>query len=305
MNGSITLKNAMAFMAVAENASFTKAANKLQVSKASISMQIKKLEIKLGVQLFNRTTRKITLTNEGHTYMTYCRVLLDNAQEAERAISQQNGEPFGKLRINAPMSFGQRYLAPAVADYLKIYPDISIDLNLTDSPVDLVEGGFDLALRIDSMPDSDLHQHKIADCRRVLIASPEYWKSRKKPVKPGQLVSDEALLYSYQAQSGEWNFIRHGKKYPLKVSGRLSVNNAEVILKAALNGVGYSVLPYFLCEKELEAGLLQEGLDGFYLPEETVYFAHTQQKILPHRTKAFISFFTEYCQNKKLCEIPA
>lgn len=281
------------FAAVVDAESFTGAARALRLSKGAVSLQIQKLEDRLGVRLLNRTTRRLSLTDEGRAFYEHCRRILDEAREAVDALDSLGAAPRGVLRINAPMSFGTLHLGPAVADFMQMYPDIQIDLVLNDRLVDVVEDGFDMAIRISRMPDSSLIARRLAPCRLVLLASPNYWNKHGRPSHPSDLKNHDALIYHYLPEPDTWTFKGPDGRFSVTVSGRMRANNGEVLLEAAKHGQGVYLTPTFFCCGEIQSGELEVALADFEDDPISVYAVYPHRRHLSPRVRAFVDFLAD------------
>lgn len=287
------LEGITVFAAVVEAESFSGAARTLRRSKAAVSTQIQKLEDRLNVRLLHRTTRQLSMTDEGRAFYEHARRILDEAQEAHDALDNLNNEPRGTLRLNAPMSFGQLHLGSAIADFMALHPDIEIDLELNDRQIDLVEDGYDMAIRIASLPDSSLIARRLAPCRRVILASPDYWDQHGRPEHPRDLKNHEALIYSYVPEPNKWIFQKDGQTITVPVSGRYRANNGEVHLRAAMQGLGVYLCPTFFCCDQLKDGSLEMVLSD-YAPEPiSVYAVYPHRRHLATRVRAFVDFLSD------------
>ncbi len=281
------------FAAVVEAESFTGAARTLKYSKAAISTHIQKLEDRLNTRLLNRTTRRISMTDEGRVFYEHCRRILDEAREAIDALDNSNTEPRGVLRINSPMSFGTMHLGAAVAEFMEAYPDVSVDMVLNDRQVDLIEDGFDLAIRIGRLPDSSLIARRLAPCRRILVASPDYWDRKGRPSHPSDLKDHDALIYDYLDDPNTWTFKDGDTDVSVSVQGRLRANNGEVLLDAALRGLGIYLSPTFFCFDALRANKLEIALRDFGEDPLSVYAVYPHRRHLSPRVRAFVDFLAE------------
>lgn len=297
MAGSDPLEGMSVFAAVVAAESFTGAARQLRVSKGAVSQQVQKLEDRLGVRLLNRTTRRLSLTDEGRTYYEHCRRILDEARDAADALDSLGAAPRGVLRINAPMSFGILHLGPAVADFMKAYPEIEIDMSLNDRQIDVIEEGFDMAIRIARLPDSSLIARRLAPCRRVVMASPGYWDRRGRPAHPNDLKAHDALIYDYLPEPNTWTFKEPGTgpegRFSVTVTGRYRANNGEVLLTAAKRGLGVDFAPTFFCCGELQAGELETVLPEYEDDPISVYAVYPHRRHLSPRVRAFVDFLVE------------
>lgn len=297
MAGTDPLEGMSVFAAVVDAESFTGAARQLRVSKGAVSQQIQKLEDRLGVRLLNRTTRRLSLTDEGRTYYEHCRRILDEARDAVDALDNLGAAPRGVLRINAPMSFGILHLGPAVADFMKAYPEIEIDMSLNDRQIDVVEEGFDMAIRIARLPDSSLIARRLAPCRRVVMASPGYWDRRGRPAHPNDLKDHDALIYDYLPKPNTWTFKEPNTgpegRFSVDVSGRYRANNGEVLLTAAKQGLGIDFAPTFFCCGELQSGELETMLPEYEDDPISVYAVYPHRRHLSPRVRAFVDFLAD------------
>jgi DNA-binding transcriptional LysR family regulator len=283
-----------AFVRVTESRSFSQAARRLRSSKSVVSRLVSSLEAELGVRLFNRTTRSLTLTEAGQGYYERCARILADIDEANASVSQLQAAPRGRLRINAPMSFGFLHLAPAIPDFLARYPEVEVDMTMNDRFVDLVEDGFDLAVRIGRLADSSLVARKLAPMRRVVCASPAYLEARGTPASPEDLAAHDCLCYSNMALSDEWRFASlDGRAWPVEVKGRLRTNNGDALRAAALQGAGLAYLPTFIVGGDLQAGTLISLL-GDYIPQDSaVHAVYPHSRHLSPKVRAFVDFLAD------------
>ncbi|MBO6519671.1 MAG: LysR family transcriptional regulator [Rhodospirillales bacterium] len=287
------LEGMSVFAAVVDAESFTGAARQLRLSKGAVSVQIQKLEDRLGVRLLNRTTRRLSLTDEGRAFYEHCRRILDEAREAVDALDSLGAVPRGVLRINAPMSFGILHLGPAVAEFMHEYPEVVIDMTLNDRQIDVVEEGFDMAIRIARLPDSSLIARRLAPCRRVVMASPEYWDKHGRPSHPSDLKDHDALIYDYLPEPDTWTFKGPEGRFSVTVSGRLRANNGEVLLNAAKRGIGVDLAPTFFCCGEIQSGELEVALTDYEDDPISVYAVYPHRRHLSPRVRAFVDFLAD------------
>ncbi len=280
-----------AFVSVAEAQSFSEAARRLRSSKSVVSRQVSALEAELGARLLHRTTRSLTLTEAGRGYFERATRILADLDEANLAVSQLQVAPRGRLRINAPMSFGFLHLAPALPDFLALYPEVSVDVTMNDRFVDLVEEGFDVAVRIGTLDDSSLIARRLAPIRRVVCASPAYFQAHGVPQSPDDLKAHECLCNSNIASAHEWRFMApDGKPWPVTVKGRLSVNNGDALRVAALKGLGLTNLPTFIVGGDLQAGTLTTVLDEFIPQDMALNAVYPHARHLSPKVRAFVDF---------------
>ncbi|MDF2152566.1 LysR family transcriptional regulator [Vibrio sp. CAU 1672] len=288
-----TIASLPVFVAVVECGSFSQAAKQLNLTKSAISKRITHLEDELGIRLLNRTTRKLSLTEAGQRYFEYASRALTYAQQGIDAVSELQGTPQGSLKVTAPMTFGVLHIAPLISEFLALYPKIEINLELEDKMVDLVQDGFDLGIRIGHLPVSNLVAKRIAPCRNVLCASPDYLARHPMPHKPSDLVGHNCLRYSYFRGGVEWSFESQGTAYKVLPKGNYVVNNSEAIRRALLSGCGIAQMPTFIVGKELASGQLVSLMNDYSLPQHAIYAVFPERKHMPLKVRAFIDFISE------------
>ena len=228
------------FAKVAETGSFAGAAADLQLSKATVSKAISRLEGRLGERLFHRTSRRLSLTETGRVLSVRAAQILADAEAVEAEALAQSAAPRGRIRMAAPMSFGVEHVAPALPDFFHAYPEISIDLHLSDQTIELVGGGFDLALRIAALSDSSMVARRLCQVRRLLVGAPDYFAGRGRPSHPRDLAGHGCLGYSYLPSGDNWQFIGPaGKEHEIAVTGPLRANNADALMPALRAGLGW------------------------------------------------------------------
>lgn len=278
------------FVRVVERGSFIAAAEELRLSRAMVSKHVQDLEERLGVRLLNRTTRRIALTEAGRAYFERCAQILADVEEAEDAAGALQSEPRGTLRLNAPMSFGIIHLAPAIADFSAAHPGVAVDVALNDRVVDLIEEGYDLAVRIGRLADSSLIARRLAPCRLVACASPDYLRAHGEPGHPEDLTRHNCLGYSYWVSRDEWRF--EGPDGPISVciSGNLRANNGDALRVAALHGQGIVLQPTFLVGDDLVSGRLVPLLRQFQLPELGIFAVYPPGRHLAAKVRSFVTF---------------
>lgn len=286
-----TINGMITYARVVEARSFSEAARRLGISKSAVSKQIARLEDRLGARLLNRTTRRISPTEVGAAFYERCARITAEIEEAELAVTRLQAEPRGVLRVNAPMSFGMQHLAPAIAVFMKRYPDVEIDLMLNDRFVDLIDEGFDLAIRIGQLADSSLIARKLAPGRLVLCAAPSYLRRRGLPAAPKELAEHDCLVYSFAASGDLWTFIdADGAARSVRVKPRMRVNNGDVMRDVAVAGLGLTVLPTFIAADCLEKGTLVAVLGNYRLPETSVSAIYPQNRYLSTKVRVFVDF---------------
>lgn len=278
------------FTKVVELSSFAAAARHFGLSPAMVSKHILALEERLGARLLNRTTRQVNPTEIGRAFCERATRILADLDEAERAASDSQAMPRGLLRVNAPLSFGVRHLAPAIIDYLVACPTVTVDVTLNDRIVDLVEEGFDLAIRIARPVDSSLIARQIAPCFIVACAAAEYLAKHGAPHRPADLAAHNCLGYSYAALRGEWRFSGPDGAASVHVAGRLSANNGDLLRLAALRGEGIVLLPSFLVGDDIAAGRLVPILPGYTPDALAIQAVYPHRRHLSAKVRSFVDF---------------
>jgi DNA-binding transcriptional LysR family regulator len=259
------------FATIATLGSFARAADKLGISRGMASKHIADLEAELGVKLLNRTTRQLSLTEAGQTLNATATTLFGLLDTAEQDIRASTASPRGTLRVNAPMSFGVLHLGRIVSDFLRQCPDVEVELTLDDRVVNVVEEGYDIAIRIRRLEDSSLIAKHLAPARMVTCASPAYLERRGEPRHPHDLEHHDCLVYDYLSRQGTWSFERNGVREDVRVDGRLWGNNGEVLMQAALDGHGITLSPTFIAHEALRAGTLKPVLCDWSVVEPAFF----------------------------------
>jgi len=293
-----SLTDIAVFVQVVDAGSFTAAAEKLGLSKSVASKYVTRLEERLGARLLNRTTRRLSLTEVGQVFYTSSQQGLREIEEAESEVSKLQSSPRGVLRLNAPMSFGILHISPALPDFLNQYPELSIDMSLDDRRVDLVEEGFDLAIRIGELPDSSLVARRLGPCRHVVCGAPDYFKNHGVPQTPDDLRHHNAISYKYQDTPSEWHFISPNKSVVhVPVSGSIQINNSLGLREALLHGAGITLTPTFIAGPDIKSGKLQAVLTDYEVMEFSIYAVYPQRRHLSPKVKAFVEFMSERISN--------
>ncbi len=282
------------FNAVVDAGSFVKAADVLGLSKAAVSRYVGELETRLGVRLLQRTTRRLSLTEEGQVFYARSKELLAGVEEAEIEITSRSSAASGLLRVNAPVTFGIRHLAPLWGEFRTHYPKVSLDVTLADRVVDLVEEGYDVAIRIATLPSSTLISKRLTTTRMVLCASPQYLKTRGVPRHPAELASHAVISYRYWSTKDEWYF--DGPQGPVSVKTKpcLHTNNGDTCRVAALAHQGVILQPTFLVGDDLVAGTLVELMPEFHSLEMGIYAIYPTRKHVSPKVRALIDFLAEH-----------
>ena len=285
------LKQIESFAAVATKGSLTAAAHAEGVAPAVIGRRIDALEERLGVKLLVRTTRRITLTHEGSAFLEDCQRLLADLANAEASVSEGGVKASGHLRITAPAGFGRRHVAPLVPAFLAQHPDVSLSLNLSDRVVDIVNEGFDCAVRVGDLPDSSLVSTRLAENRRLCVASPAYLQRAGTPASPAELMRHQCLTLSSDAsQTRGWAFRVDGELIHLRPGGRLDCSDGQVLHDWCLNGLGLAWRSTWEVQDEVTAGRLRVVLEDFAAPPNGIYAVFPHAKHLPLRVRLWIDF---------------
>jgi DNA-binding transcriptional LysR family regulator len=292
------LKQIESFVAVATKGSLTAAANAEGVAPAVIGRRIDALESRLGVKLLVRTTRKITLTHEGSAFLEDCQRLLSDLANAEASVSAGGVKASGYLKITAPAGFGRRHVAPLVPRFMALHPDVNVSLNLSDRVVDIVNEGYDCAVRVGDLPDSSLVSVRLADNRRLCVATPAYLKRAGTPKHPNELARHECLTLSSDAsQTRGWAFSVDGALTHLRPSGRIDCSDGQVLHDWCAAGLGIAWRSTWEVEQEVANGLLVSVLDDFSAPPNGIYAVFPHAKHLPLRVRLWIDFLKHHYGN--------
>jgi len=285
------LKQIESFAAVATRGSLTAASQAEGVAPAVIGRRIDALEERLGVKLLVRTTRKITLTHEGSAFLEDCQRLLVDLANAEASVSAGGVKASGHLRITAPAGFGRRHVAPLVPGFVAQHPDVSVSLNLADRVIDIVREGYDCAVRVGDLPDSSLVSLRLADNRRLCVATPEYLRRAGTPATPAELMRHECLVLSSDAsQSRGWAFEIDGVVTHIRPSGRFDCSDGQVLHDWCAAGLGIAWRSTWEVERELADGRLVSVLDAYAAPANGIFAVFAQRKHLPLRVRLWIDF---------------
>jgi DNA-binding transcriptional LysR family regulator len=286
-----------AFVAVVDSGSFVRAAEAINGSKAAVSRLVADLERRLSVRLLNRTTRKLSLTDDGKLFYIRCADLLNALDEAESELNMRTGEASGHLRVTAPVTFGNNLLAPLWGEFLAQHPKVSLDVSLSDRTADLVEEGLDLAVRISRAPHPVLIARQLATTRMVLCASPQYLQAHGTPARPEDVARHEVISYTYWSSRDEWEFVRaDGVVETVKTRPRLHANSGDTCVAAALRHRGIIMQPDFLLYDALRAGSLVRLLPDYQAVELGIYAVYASRRQLPLKLRYLIDFLVESFQ---------
>lgn len=295
MNSSI-LVYLPSFVKVVELASFSKAAVSLGMTKSAVSKQVQALEDSLKVRLLNRTTRTVRLTDEGELLYQQARQIVDAAGEAQRQVKNLNEHPSGSLKINAPHSFGILHLAPALADFAKLYPEITLEVDFTDKFINILEEGVDVTIRIASLTDSSLIARKLGRAQIVFVAAPEYIKKFGEPKHPDELINHRFLEYSYIDRPKEirWRNIKTGQGGMITINSAMRANNAFMLGEALRRGVAMGVFPTFIIGDDIKRGEVVQVLKDYTIePERNIYALFPHNRHMSAKVRLFIDFISE------------
>ncbi|PWC60602.1 LysR family transcriptional regulator [Azospirillum sp. TSH7] len=282
------------FAKVVEERSFAGAARAMGVSVATVSRAVSRLEERLGARLFNRTSRRLALTDFGHSLAERATRLYDEAEAAENAVREMSSRPRGLIRFAVPMSFGLRWVAPLLPDFFRLYPEISIDLHLSDATVDLVGDGFDAALRIAVLPDSSLVARRLCGVSPVVLAAPGYLARHGEPRHPRELNGHHCLGYPYRRRQDIWHFTNSaGEEESVTPSGPLRVTNADALVPMLLEGLAIAELPEFMAAEHLATGRLTAILTDWSLPKGGLYFITPSARTRPAKVGVLADFLIE------------
>lgn len=277
------------FVYVAENESFTQASKKMAISTAQVSRQISALEKRLNIKLFYRTTRKVSLTEEGRVFYQHCRSVLDGLAEAERAITNLQSKPQGKIKLSAPVTYGEQQILPLLNDFMLQYRDVEITAYLSNQQVDLVEESYDLAIRLGKLSDSSMMAKKLSKRTNYVCASPKYLQQFGIPHTLSELTKHNCLLGTIDY----WRFNESGKERNLRVNGRLRYNSGPGLVNAALKGLGIVQLPDYYVENYLQTGELISFLDNFRVADEGVWAVYPQNRHLSPKIRLLVDFLAK------------
>lgn len=279
------------FAKVAEERSFAGAARAMGLSVATVSRGVGRLEERLGARLFNRTSRQLALTDFGRSLAEQASRIYRDAEDLENAARELSSEPRGLIRLAVPMSFGLRWLAPILPDFLRMYPEIAVDLHLSDAVVDLVGDGFDAGLRIAVLPDSSLVVRKLCPVSPVIVASPAYLARHGRPAHPRDLNGHHCLGYAYRSRQDIWRFANAaGEEVAVTPSGPLRVTNVDALVPTILDGLGIAELPDFIAAEYIAGGRVEAILTDWTLPVGGLYFVTPSARTRPAKCQVLAEF---------------
>ena len=281
------------FVKVVESEGFSAAARALGISPSMATTHVRSLEEHLGVRLLNRSTRRVSLTEAGQTYYERCLQILAEVEDADRVAQALQSTPRGTLRLNTSVAIPP-FLAPVIAEFVTLYPDVSINLTMTDRMIDLVEEGFDLAVRNMLIPDSSLIVRRVASYRFVVCGAPSYFATRGVPKQPADLVQHNCLIYSHSAWGNEWRFAGPDGEQSVPVSGNLQANSDNALRLAAVHGQGLALAPTFLVADEIKSGRLVPVLSRFLQTEHAINAVYPHRHHLSAKVRSFIDLLAKH-----------
>ncbi|MCL1095848.1 LysR substrate-binding domain-containing protein [Shewanella kaireitica] len=277
------------FVAVAETESFTKAAARLGISTAQVSRQVSALETRLAAKLFHRTTRKVSVTEVGRVYYQHCRQVLDGLDEAERAITNLQTTPRGLLKITAPVTYGEGTIAPLINDFLTQYPELEVQMNLTNLKVDLVDQGYDLAIRLGQLEDSSMMAKRLGSRTQYVCASPSYVSTYGLPHTLSELEQHNCLIGTLDY----WRFQEKGKARNVRIKGNLSCNSGHALVDAAIKGLGIIQLPDYYVNPFIASGELVSLLENNRQADEGIWALYPHNRHLSPKVRMLLDFLGE------------
>lgn len=277
------------FVYVAENESFTVASKKMAISTAQVSRQITALEKRLNIKLFYRTTRKVSLTEEGKIFYQHCRSVLDGLDAAERAVTNLQTKPQGKIKLTAPVTYGEQQILPLINNFMLRYSDIEVTAYLSNQQIDLVEGGYDLAIRLGNLKDSSLMAKRLGKRTSHVCASSSYLQKYGVPHSLSELSKHNCLLGTLDF----WHFMESDKEKNIRVSGNLRYNSGFGLVDAALKGLGIVQLPDYYIQHYLQSGELVSLLDNYRVSEEGIWAVYPQNRHLSPKIRLLVDYLAE------------
>lgn len=282
------------FALLARSTSLSATARELDLTPPAVTKRLAQMEQRLGVRLLNRTTRTLSLTAEGELYLAHATHILAAIREMEEQVTRSSGAPRGLLRVNATLGFGRTAIAPLISTFARTYPDVEVQLQLTDHPINLVQEAFDLGIRFGELPDTRLSARKVMSNRRFLCAAPSYLKRYGQPQTPADLAAHRCILHRQNDDAhGVWRLTRGRKTESMKVAGTLSSNDGDVVLNWALDGHGILLRSEWDAKKYLDSGRLQQVLKEYRLEPADLFMYYPTRRNMPVRLRAFIDFLVE------------
>lgn len=289
-----------AFTKVVASASYAEAARKLGITRSAVSKAVMELETSLGARLLDRTTRRVAPTEAGLAYYQRCLAILADVEEAEAQIARLHDEPKGRLRVNAPMTFGMRCLSGVLADFTARFADLKVELTLTDRYIDPLEEGFDVTIRIGRLGDSSLIARRLGTTRMVLVAAPAYLAAHGRPETPADLAAHRCLHYGHSTSVQKWQLRDKGQDIAVPIDAVFSSNNGDTLRDAAVKGNGITRLPTFIVGDDIRAGRLEVVLGAFSPADLDIHALYAPNRYLATKTRVFIDVLVERFAGMKL-----
>ena len=281
------------FVRVAELGSFSAVAHQLGAARSVVTRQIAALESHLGTKLLARSTRRLSLTSAGTTYLEKCREILNLVEIAETGLAEERQTPRGSIRLSLPLVYSLRHLAPLLLEFSRLYPEVELDMDFSDRRTNLIQEGIDLAVRITPRLEPGDITRRLGSARMVVLASAAYLAAHGTPQHPSELIDHQCLGYTAGPSSQRWSFLVDGRTESFAIRPRLMANNGDVLLKAAVAGLGIAQQPTFIADEHLRSGELREVLKDFPLPELGIYAVLPGNRHIPHRLRVLMDFLVE------------
>ena len=285
-----TLTAMRLYCAVVENGSLAAASRSLGISPSVVSKQLSRLEDRLGARLLNRTTRRISVTEVGSAYFDRCKRIIADVDEAEAAVSLSHMAPRGLLKITAPTTFAHRHVTPHLPQFIELYPEVSVQVQVNDRIADLVDEGLDLAIRIAHLKDSSLIARRLAPNHRSIVATPDYLKRRGIPECPDDLLEHDLVTWGEGNPINDWHFVVNGREQVIRTRSTVTINNGDSILTAVLAGGGLAMLASFMTGEYVRSGRLLPVLDEFVCEDVPIYAVYPSTRHLSPKVRAFVDF---------------
>lgn len=281
------------FIRVAELGSFSAVAHQLGAARSVVTRQIAALESHLGTKLLARSTRRLSLTSAGTAYLEKCREILNLVEIAETGLAEERQTPRGSIRLSLPLVYSLRHLAPLLLEFSRLYPEVELDMDFSDRRSNLIQEGIDLAVRITPRLEPGDITRRLGSARMVVLASTDYLATHGEPQHPAELIDHQCLGYTAGPSSQRWSFLVDGRLESFAIRPRLLANNGDVLLKAAVAGLGIAQQPTFIADELLQSGELREILKDYPLPELGIYAVLPGNRHIPHRLRVLIDFLVE------------
>jgi DNA-binding transcriptional LysR family regulator len=278
---------------VAELGSFSAVAHQLGAARSVVTRQIAALESHLGTKLLARSTRRLSLTSAGTAYLEKCREILNLVEIAETGLAEERQTPRGSIRLSLPLVYSLRHLAPLLLEFSRLYPEVELDMDFSDRRTNLIQEGIDLAVRITPRLEPGDITRRLGSARMVVLASTDYLATHGEPQHPAELIDHQCLGYTAGPSSQRWSFLVDGRLESFAIRPRLLANNGDVLLKAAVAGLGIAQQPTFIADELLQSGELREILKDYPLPELGIYAVLPGNRHIPHRLRVLIDFLVE------------